>query len=132
MSNLDLSADVIDVRDIIERVVELEVLQEDEEGTDLGWQGTTKEWDEFAHLEFLLSHLKGNGGDEQWRGDWYPLTLIRDGQAFEDYMDELLEDCGDIPTWDKLPSYVRIVIDYDQLKWDYQTIEIDGEDYLYR
>ena len=151
---LDLTADIIDVRDIIERYETLEAdllacyneQSRDQDGEDYEeltdseemafrmWLRETvhEDAEEFNQLLDILEELKGNGGDEQWRGDWYPVTLIRDGSAFEEYMDELLEDCGDIPKWDKLPSYVRITIDYDQLKWDYTTIEIDGDDYLYR
>lgn len=127
MTTLDLTADIIDIRDITERYEELEAIYGECPDNPAG-----DDAEEFAQLSAILEELKGNHGDEQWRGDWYPLILIHDGSAFEEYMDELLEGCGDIPELDKLPSYVRITIDYDQLKWDYTTIEIDGEDYLYR
>ena len=84
---------------------------------------------EFTALKDLLEELAGNGGDEQWRGDWYPVTLIR-YSYFESYMDEMLEDCGELPK--DLPSYLSITVDYDALKMDYSTVEIDGIEYYYR
>lgn len=122
-TTLDLTADIIDVRDIIERVEELESLLGNEEGTDEGWQGTDAEWDELAVLQVILAELRGKGGDEQWRGDWYPVTLIRD-HYFTAYCRELLEDCGDIPK--DLPHYVAIDWDAtaDNLRVDYSSVEV--------
>lgn len=84
---------------------------------------------EHATLQELLSELCGNGEDEQWRGDWYPITLIRDSY-FEQAMDELLEDIGDLPK--DLPSYLSITVDYKALQMDYAACEIDGVTYWYR
>jgi hypothetical protein len=89
---IDLTADIIDVRDIIERFEELEQLTEGQE-------------EEFGALMSLLDNLENNGGDEQWRGDWYPITLIRESH-FTDYTREMLEDCGTIPR--DLPAWVHI------------------------
>lgn len=134
MSNLDLSADIIDVRDIIARFEELESEMEsfDSESDDpkQDWiEAYPEDASEFASLESLLADLNGNGGDEQWRGDWYPMTLIRESY-FEAAMDEMLEDCGDLPK--DLPSYLSITVDYDALKMDYTSCEIEGVDYWYR
>jgi len=79
----------------------------------------------------MLDDLKGNGGDEQWRGDWYPVTLIHDSH-FTDYAREMLEDCGDIPR--DIPHYIEI--DWDatarNIRVDYTPTEIDGVTYWYR
>ena len=37
-------------------------------------------------------------------------------------MDEMLEDIGDIPK--DLPSYLKIIIDYDALQSDYTSVDI--------
>ena len=66
--------DLLDIRNIIERFEEIE----DSEDAD--------EKAECAKLKAILEDLKGNSGDEQWRGDWYPVTLIRDSY-FNDAMD---------------------------------------------
>lgn len=132
MTSLDLTADIIDIRDIIARVEELEELLGNEEGTDEGWKGTDDEWDELALLQVVLSELAGVGGDEQWRGDWYPLTLIRDSY-FKTYAQELAEDIGAV---DRNASWPNNCIDWDQaardLRVDYSSVEIDGSTYLYR
>ena len=126
---LDLSADIIDVRDIIARVEELE---QEREGLDIA----DPEQDanlaaEHCQLANVLAELAGYGGDEQWRGDWYPVTLVCDSH-FTDYARELLEDCGTIPR--DLPGWVEI--DWDatarNVRMDYTAIEIDGVTYWYR
>lgn len=127
-TNLDLNADIIDTRDIIARVEELA-----EELTN--YTATAAEHPELAeeHAELcaILADLKGNGGDEQWDGDWYPITLIRESH-FTDYVQEMLEDCGVIPA--NLPHYVHI--DWQRtahdVGMDYSTTEIDGVTYRYR
>ena len=123
-TTLDLSADSIDVRDIIERVEELEELQ------DQGEYLETPDC-ELVTLRAILAELEGNGGDEQWRGEWYPLTLI-DYTCFTAYVQEMLEDCGTIPK--EMPHWVHI--DWDatarEVMMDYSTVTIEGRDYLYR
>ena len=122
-TTLDLTADIIDVRDIIDRIEELEPEVES--------SGEGEHITEWKALTAIMEDLKGNGGDEQWRGDWYPVTLIADGY-FTEYVQELLEDCGDIPK--NLPDY--IVIDWEQtariIRTDYSAIEIRGSAYWYR
>jgi len=121
MRDIDNLQDVLDVRDIIERFEELEGIEERDEA----------EQEEFATLEKLLADLRGNGGDEQWRGDWYPLTLIRDSY-FVDYCEELVSDIGDLPR--EIPSY--IAIDWDKtaenIQVDYFSVDFDGVDYWTR
>lgn len=90
------SADVIDIRNIIERFEELE--QEKADDPDVFSEDDATE---LADLTALLEECRGNGGDEQWRGDWYPVTLIRESY-FEDYARELADDIGAInadATW---------------------------------
>jgi hypothetical protein len=129
---MNLYDDVIDVRDIIERLEELEA--------DIDFQctasayGLEKEAELKAELKTLVSimdEMQGYGGDEQWRGDWYPLTLIRESY-FTDYVQEMLEDCGEIPK--DLPHYIHI--DWQatarDVQVDYTAIDVDGATYFYR
>lgn len=136
MSNtttLGLAADVIDVRDIIARVEELEaevaLLGQSKEASDQ--VAADEAGEELATLRDILAELAGYGGDEQWRGDWYPVTLIQD-KYFEDHVRELLDDCGLIPK--DLPHYVAI--DWEttaqNIQVDYTPVEIDGLTYWYR
>ena len=135
--------DILDVRDLIERFEELETTKEemleDVPASEYGnienplwmkWEDSD-EFEELKKLEDILEELKGNGGDEQWKGDWYPVTLIN-SDYFTEYIEEELKDCGyipkDFPTW--------IEVDWKEtaknVKVDYTTIDIDEETYYYR
>ena len=124
---IDLTADIIDVRDIIERFERVEELEEQQE---MGEHLETPDC-ELTQLRAVLEELKGGGGDEQWRGDWYPITLIRESY-FTEYTREMLEDCGTIPR--DLPAWVHI--DWEatarEVKMDYSYVSIGEMDYLYR
>lgn len=127
-TTLDLSADIIDVRDIIARVEELETELESQESA-------TCDADTIAERNALLdilADLEGMGGDEQWRGVWYPLTLIRDSY-FRDYAEELADDIGAIP---RDAAWPLTCIDWDQaareLRYDYSGVDIDGTTYWTR
>lgn len=128
---LDLTADMIDIRDIIARVEELEDVQSDYDADVFGRQWPEEERQELASLTAILNELKGYGGDEQWRGDWYPITLIADSY-FTDYTRDLLDDCGMIPR--DIPDYIEI--DWQatarNIRVDYSSIDIDGVTYWYR
>lgn len=142
-TQLDLTADMIDIRDIIARYEELEDARLDFTAPNRdGYQttiGAAEIWDrqnpeaaaELVALTAILDELEGNGGDEQWRGDWYPGTLIADPH-FTDYARELLEDCGTIPR--DIPDYIEI--DWNatarNIRVDYSPIDIDGVTYWYR
>lgn len=120
ISNMD---DVIDSRDVIARIEELEGLIADEAIADVK-RG--------AALEELrpLKALAAEG--ENYAPDWeYGAALIRESY-FTDYAKELLEDCGDLPRG--LPHY--IAIDWEatarNIKVDYTEVEFDGVTYLIR
>lgn len=124
MTDLNNMQDVLDVRDIIARIEELEDMQHDE-------SISADETAELAQLSELLKDMAGAGGDEQWRGDWYPVTLIRDSY-FTDYAQELVEDCGyiskDFPTW--------IEVDWEatahNVRMDYSAAAFAGVTYWFR
>jgi hypothetical protein len=130
-TKLDLTDDIIDVRDIIARFEELEEellaafneQQELEDGEDAA---------EFNNLLVILEELKGNGGDEQWRGDWYPVTLIRDSY-FTQYAQELAEDIGAVKADAQWP---HTCIDWEhaarELQYDYTAVDIGDLTYWTR
>jgi len=144
---IDLSADIIDTRDIIARYEELTEFVEAASGKDAGDYGGFDIWldrvgqsnqditvglvKELRVLDAILDTLKGKGGDEQWRGDWYPATLIRDSY-FTEYAREMLEDCGLVPR--EFPNYIEI--DWDatarNVRGDYTRTDIAGVTYWYR
>lgn len=121
------SDDVIDVRDVIARYEYLEASRGqaiEEADTDL--------LNEFDALDKLLDELEGNGGDEEWRGSWYPITLVRDSY-FEDFARQEAEDLDLIKADASWPNNC---IDWDQaareLQIDYTSTEFDGVTYWYR
>ena len=108
---------VIDSRDIIERIEELEALIADNEAT----QGDISE---FETLTILQKEC------EEYSSDWsYGESLIR-RSYFEQYMDEIVEDCYELPK--DLPYWMTIKLDYDALEQDYISVDFDGVEYLIR
>lgn len=146
-TTLNLDADLIDIRDIIERVEELEDARDNYTATNRdGYQtmigadwhvDRPEEAQELQNLTAILEELKGNGGDEKWRGDWYPVTLISE-DYFTAYIQDLIDDCYEMPkeinsgAW----PYRHMTIDYEaaaeEAKQDYSEIDIGGTAYLYR
>jgi hypothetical protein len=133
MSNeINNAQDVLDSRDIFKRIEELEDIRDS-----LLENNKLAEWEEsddcieLAQLQDFIDGFRGYGGDEEWRGDWYPVTLINEVH-FVDYTQELLEDLGDIPQ--DFPAW--IVIDWEKtaenLKQDYTSSEFDGVTYWAR
>jgi len=124
-------ASVIDLRDVTERVDDLREERDACDAEDYeAWQkGEGAE--ELATLTNLLDDLAGCGGDHQWEGVRYPLTLINDSH-FTDAMRELVEDIGDMPHG--MPSYLAIDWDAtaDNLRVDYSSVEFDGDTFWYR
>ena len=118
-NEFDFSADMIDVRDLIARYEYIEDSDDEEE------------LEEAQKINAILDDLCGYGGNVDWRGDWYPITLIRDSY-FVEAMQELMQDIGDLPR--NIPDY--LAIDWEKtannLRVDYSNIEIDGTDYWYR
>jgi hypothetical protein len=150
---LNSTDNVIDIRDVIERFEDLEGYcggqdeflnrykeldrkhpsrrnaAEQEELRHMRICADEDETHELLKLSDLLEALKSNGGDEEWRGHWYPIDLIRE-TYFKKYMDDMLGDIGDIPK--NLPSYLKIDVDYEALLMDYSEVYIDGITYCYR
>ena len=110
----------IDIRETIDRFKDLENDREPEEQH------------EFEMLEQLLDEVAGYGGDEQWRGDWYPLELIS-ADTFEEYAQELAEDSGLVDNFAAWPAYC---IDWEyaarELQHDYSSVQFDEVTYWYR
>jgi hypothetical protein len=118
---IDNTRDIIDSRDIIER---LEDLRDQDE-----W--TIEEKEELRILEIVAA----DGEDSP---DWqYGETLIRESY-FTDYIEELINDCYEMPK--ELNSgewpWRHMAIDYEaaaaEAKVDYMEIDFDGVTYLIR
>jgi len=120
MNTIDNTQDVIDSRDIIERVAELEQAVD-------GKFADNNEIDELETLTHIIDQADGYGEFE------YGETLIHKSY-FAEYCRELCEDVGDIPSG--LPWYIENHIDWDgvarEIKQDYTEIDFDGVSYFMR
>ena len=133
ISNQD---DVIDSRDVIARIEELQAdIEESGASTNLdtgdgmsadGQRDMTSEIEELASLLALQEEAEGYAPD--WR---HGATLIRDSY-FVDYCEELCKDIGDMPR--EIPHYIEI--DWkktaENIKVDYTSVEFDGVTYWVR
>lgn len=137
---------VIDVRDLIEHFEAMDdertmfadaVSEADDDASRDAARVALANWQEangerHKAIKSLLHDLACTGGDHQWRGDWYPITLIRESY-FENYARELADDIGAIKD-DAAWPYT--CIDWWQaareLKMDYTTTEFNGVTYFYQ
>lgn len=112
--------DVIDSRDVIERIAELESEREDIEN-----ENEQKEWDESDEGQELASLKSLESECEGYSEDWkYGAQLIRDSY-FKDYAMELAEDIGAI---NNNATWPNNCIDWDQaakeLQMDYTGVTL--------
>ena len=112
--------DVIDSRDVIARIEELE--------TDKALAFEDGEDFDEEELDALIA-LREQCEDY---GDWsYGATLVA-WSYWEEYVSQLCEDIGDLPR--NMPDY--IVIDWqataDNIAQDYTEVDFDGESYYIR
>ena len=142
MNNIKISnmEDVIDSRDIIARIEELEAIREDLKSeiddTNVEIEEAKKALHEFDNSEDgeELTILKKLEEEASGSPDWiYGESLIRDSY-FSEYCQELSQDIGDIPK--ELPWYIANHIDWDgvarEIKADYMSVDYDGIEYWIR
>lgn len=130
-------AEYLDIRDLIERIEELRTDRDnaEEEAAEghAAWSFGAEEREELAKLESFVEEMKGYGGDHQWEGDWYPVTLIREDR-FTDYAQEFAEEIGGAEMRDA--KWPFNCIDWekaaDQLRIDYSAATYGETEYLYR
>lgn len=138
------NADVLDSRDVIARIEELQEERDqypfgedsDPENDDpaklhaeqhKGWaEANPEDAAELAALESLAAEAEGYADD--WK---HGATLVRD-TYFTDYAMEMLQDIGDLPK--NIPPYV--VIDKEataqNIRADYTSVDFDGVEYWVR
>ncbi len=122
ISNYD---DVLDSRDVIERIDQLE--------TELAGEHDDSEQNDVLDMRTELEVLKGLQEEaEGYAPDWkYGACLVRDSYWVA-YVQEMLEDIGDLPK--NLPAYIEI--DWEatarNIQVDYTSVEFDGVTYWVR
>jgi len=124
-NRIDNAEDVIDSRDIIARIAELEAEREDCIAREDYF--SDEEYDELTALEALAKEAA------DYAPDWeYGATLIRDSY-FMDYAQELAEDTGAINRDAQWPNNC---IDWEQaaneLRMDYTPVDFGGVTYWVR
>lgn len=140
--DIDNSQDILDSRDIIARIEELEEYRNDlfeEKGWTVGEIQPTEngDWLEWVHSEectelSLLLDLQDEleGYCDDWR---YGVTLIRDSY-WPDYAEELCKDLGYLQN--DLPDFIKDNIDWEKvaedLQVDYTSADFDGVTYWAR
>ncbi len=117
ISNYD---DVIDSRDILERIEELQALIADE-STNADFLAWCEEFDALTSIAVEA---------EKYSDDWqYGAQLIRESY-FETYMDDMIEDCYALPKY--MPFWMTVTYDYEVLKQACPVIDFDGVTYYIR
>ena len=83
--------------------------------------------EELAELESLKEEIESNSDE----GFEYGIQLIHENYI-DDYLDDLLEDCGYLPK--DLPYWIKIDwrATYDNMKEDYNEIELNGNTFYVR
>jgi len=122
---IDNTENVIDSRDIIDRIAELEALLPEGQQSD-------DEVIEFAILKSVVAQCEGYG-------DWeYGEALIRESY-FTEYAQQIVEDCcTDMPDMTQWPWKVKGVITVnwevvaESLKQDYTEVDFNGVTYFMR
>jgi hypothetical protein len=129
-TTIDNTVDVIDSRDVIERIEELRDERDahDEEERGLSWaEEHPDDAEELRALEELQSDAEGYTSD--WR---HGAQLIRDSY-FEDYARELVEDMHGALRRAEWPfSCIDWEAAADELKHDYTAVDFDGVTYWVR
>lgn len=131
----NLHGAIIDSRDIIERIEELEDIKNsmqqdvDDDRTSGSELALWLQGEEAEELNALIAFATEAS---QYSSDWeYGETLIHE-DYFTEYCMEMLKDCGELPT--NISWY--IVIDEEataeNLKSDYVKLEFDGQTYYMR
>lgn len=116
-------ADIIDSRDVIERIAELKSTLSDYK-TD-GVEFSDEEWTELENLQAMAEEA---GDTSDWQ---YGATLIRDSY-FATYAQELADDLGEIPVDHWPHRHIDWEAAADELKQDYTSVEYGSATYWIR
>lgn len=128
MTDISNNDDLIDSRDIVEAIAELEAQKERHTEDESKEVWTNADQDELDLFKAIVEEIDNNGGDKAEDG----VTLIRDSH-FKDYAIELANDCGMI---EKDVKWPYTCIDWEQAAWelqmDYASLEFNGVTYWFR
>ncbi len=126
--------DVIDSRDVIARIEELEEMIADYENP----EGILSLHDEHLEAKAELATLRALADEAEDSSDWIHGEQLIRRSYFVDYIAEIIDDCYELPK--ELTSgnwpYRHITIDYEaaaqEAEQDYISVDFDGVEYLIR
>jgi hypothetical protein len=132
------SEDILDSRDVIKRIEELQSERDDLEFMDDQEKPLAErqeEWDESEEGEELKALLALQDEAEGYAPDWrHGATLLRDSYFDESWAEQELQDLGYLPK--DLPGIISNNIDWrgvlEDLKQDYTEVDYDGVTYWVR
>lgn len=132
MSNIDNNQDIIDSRDIIERLEELDSEHIDwlteEDGR------VSEDWEHSEEFEALRDLAEQAESSPDWQ---YGEALIRD-TYFTEYTKDMIEDCyhETVGQLDNIPSFIAVSVDWeetaDNCMADYIEVNYSGATYYIR
>jgi hypothetical protein len=132
-----IGGNTIDSREIEERIEELDdelQARRDEENIE---DDDPPDWDAWLEankgdedVEEYLALVRVREECEDYSSEWrHGETLIHE-DYFEESMDEMVNECYDLPK--DLPSFITLQINYDDLKYDYTEVDVLGQTYYIR
>ena len=128
--NFDQAEDVIDSRDIIARIDEMELEYGPEDGDSIDTIHLEKmdEDERFEYAALLDLRDAINEISSEWDDG---VTLIHEFY-FEAYVEELVTDCGYLSA--DLPGFIKIdwAETADNIRVDYSSVTLNGNDYWVR
>lgn len=135
--NVDNNEDVLDSRDIIERIAELKAeWDESAEDDHMNYDLSEDDWavqlgEDDARLLVALMELAEEGA--QYAEDWkYGVQLIRDSY-FEEYARQFADDIGAIDAKATWPlDHIDWKVAAEHLQMDYTEVDFDGVAYWVR
>lgn len=126
--------DVIDSRDVIARIEELEEMIADYENP----EGILSLHDEHLETKAELAALRALADEAEDSSDWIHGEQLIRRSYFVNYIAEMIDDCYELPKEmksDKWP-YCHMTIDYEaaaeHAEQDYISVYFDGVEYLIR
>ena len=120
-NQIDSTQDILDSRDLIDRIEELEGIEDQSN-------------EEAQELAVLLKVQEQAEGYSDWK---YGESLIRESY-FTDYIEELIKDCYELPKEFESGNWPwrHMTLDYqaaaDEAEYDYTRVDFDGVTYLIR
>jgi hypothetical protein len=127
--SIERGQDIIDSRDVDERILEIEQEMEDLKD-ESPWDYAQA--DDYEDLHEELQSLVGFRDENKDSGEWDYGQIFIHVNYFEEYVQGLVVEIGDLPS--DIPGYIEIDWEAtsENVRMDYSLVDFDGEEYLTR